>query len=237
MLIDHILKCVTGEHGLTANLAFEPINHIRLRPNVIYDIVENKKVHHLGCTDHSSIIEYKVDNGRYLHRQLSYVAQECLGIDINADAAKQLRAYGIDNIVIKDITKPGISEILDNKWDFLLMAEMLEHVDNPVDFLRSIVKEYGKNIDRVIITVPNAFGLIHLVSVIGKGVESVNYDHKYWFTPYSACKVVHESGLIIEDLIMCLYENSTPVLKENSQELMNKPILLDTIIVVARLTD
>lgn len=235
VIIDHILKCVSGEYGLTANLVFDPINHIRLRPNVIYDIVENKKVLHLGCTDHSSIIEWKVKNGRYLHRQLTYVTQECLGVDINAAAAEQLKTYGIDNIIINDITIPGIKEISENSWDYLLMAEMLEHVDNPVDFLKSIIKAYGKNIDHVIITVPNAFGLVHLVNVIGKGLESVNYDHKYWFTPYTACKVIHESGLILEDLIMCLYENSTPVLKDNIEELKQKPILLDTIVIIARL--
>jgi len=234
MLIEHIKKCISGENGLTASVRFEPIDHIRLRPNVLYDILEDKKVLHLGCTDHSTIIAQKVAGGKYLHRQLTYVAKECLGIDINTEAAEQLRGYGIDNIIIKDITKPGISEITDSHWDYLLMAEVLEHIDNPVDFLEIISKEYRKNIDRVIITVPNSFGLIHLAGVFGAGCESVNYDHRYWFTPYTACKVISESGLFIEDIIMCLYENSTPVLKENSEEIKNKPILLDTIVIVAR---
>ena len=162
-LVEDMLKSVSGDYGLMAKVIFEPVDCIELRPDVIFNIVRNKKVLHLGCTDHSSVIDWKINNDRFLHKQLSDITRECLGIDINTAAAEYLKKYDIDNIIIKDITTPGIEEILSSKWDYLLMAEMLEHVDDPVAFLKSIAKEYKNNIERIIITVPNAFGLIHLI--------------------------------------------------------------------------
>lgn len=230
MISENLLQCISGKGPLQADIALDPISNIQLRPNVIFDIVENKKVLHLGCTDHLPIIDYKIEKGTYLHRQLGYVTEKCMGIDINSHAAEHLKSHGIHNIIIKDITKPGITEIMEDKWDYLLMGEILEHINNPVDFLKSIIKEYGNYIRSIIITVPNAFGLIHLSHVTNLGRESVNSDHRYWFTPYTICKVAYEAGLEIDNMDMCLYENSASILHNHEKMLKEKPILLDTIV-------
>lgn len=233
MLSNYIKQCVSGNGPLQAEIQLSPVDNLRIRPNVIFEIAEEKKVLHLGCTDHLSIIEQKLKAGIYLHRQLSYVSKKCLGVDINSKAAEYLSQHGISNIVIGDITEPGIKEIQSDDWDYLLMAEVLEHINNPVSFLLDIKNNYGKNIKGVIITVPNAFGWIHMNSVIYHGIESINSDHRFWFTPYTLCKVAHEAGLILDDLIMCIYENSIPAIGNNEQQLKQKPILQDTILLKA----
>lgn len=182
LISEYFMQCLTGEGPLQANIRLDPIDNIRLRPDVIFDIVENKKVLHLGCTDHLSIIKYKLERGIYLHRQLSYVTNKCLGIDINREAADFLKSEGINNIIISDITKPGIKPICQENWDFLLMAEVLEHIGDPVSFLKEIKNNYKDYIHGVIITVPNVFGLIHLSPALNTGTESINSDHRYWFT-------------------------------------------------------
>ncbi len=227
-----LANCIEGKGTLMASLQFHPIDHIRLRPNVIFDIVDNRTVLHLGCTDHIEIIDNKLRSGLYLHKQLTRVTSKCLGIDINKEAVEHLKKNGINNVILRDITQPNIIEIKDEKWDFLLMAEVLEHIDNPVEFLKVIMKNYGSNIESLIITVPNAFGLIHMGNVLNTGTEVINSDHKYWFTPYTLWKVIYEAGLVLDDMIMCLYENSINVLLKNTDMLLNKPILLDTIVAI-----
>jgi len=233
MINDYFRSCISGSGPLQAEISFPPINIIRLRPNVIFDLTEDKSVLHLGCTDHLSIIEKKIEKGIYFHRQLNCVAGKCLGIDINNETVQYLERHGVDNIIVADITQPGIKEIANNKWDYLLMAEVLEHINDPVDFLKCIAKEYRNNIMNIIITVPNAFGLIHMNHALINGCESINTDHRYWFTPYTICKIVHEAGLIIDDLIMCLYEMSQSILNEYSSVIKAKPVLLDTIVLTA----
>lgn len=233
MISEYLQKCISGEGPLQAELVLPPIERVQVRPNVIYDLCRGKKVLHLGCTDHLPTIDYKIKRGTYLHQQLSFTASKCLGIDINEEAANHLKTYGIDNVLIADITKPGNSSILDEQWDYLLMGEMLEHVDNPVDFLRRIGENYGSSIDKVIITVPNAFGWIHMMQALQQGREWVNSDHRYWFTPYTLSKVVHQAGMDIDDLVMCLYENSVGILSQAEEELLKKPVMLDTILIVA----
>ena len=233
MIEKEILDGIKGEGPLQAEIPIRPLEQIRLRPNVIFDIVYNKKVLHLGCTDHMSVIDYKLENGIYLHQQLSRVSSECVGIDINSETTEYLSKRGITNIIVQDITQPGIDTILDNQWDYLLMAEVLEHIDNPVAFLKDIATLYKSNIHSVIITVPNALGYISVVEALNNGRESINNDHRYWFTPFTLCKVAYQAGLILDELIMCVYENSSQAAHANRTLLKNKPLLMDTILLVA----
>jgi hypothetical protein len=115
------------------------------------------------------------------------------------------------------------------------MAEVLEHIDNPVWFLKQIIQNYRKNIGNIIITVPNALGIYAVNNATNLGRESVNIDHRYWFTPYTICNVAHKAGLVPTELHMCLYENSAGYLENNEALLKSKPLLLDTIVLVCAL--
>jgi 2-polyprenyl-3-methyl-5-hydroxy-6-metoxy-1,4-benzoquinol methylase len=205
---------------------------MRRRPDEIFELVRGKSVLHVGCTDHLEIIEIKLQSNNLLHQQLSCVASACLGIDIDEKAAGYLRARGFENILIADITQPGISQIAAARWDYLLLADILEHIDDPVSFLKAIAVHYKNNIGGVIITAPNAFGLIHMSAALGDGIESVNRDHRYWFTPYTLCKVAYRAGLIPDNIIMCANEYAE-ISEAFREVLLDKPILMDTIILEA----
>lgn len=231
--IEALSDCINGTGNITAELKFEPIRKIRLRPNVVFDIVDNKKVLHLGCTDHIETVNEKLESGFYLHKQLTRICEKCLEIDINAEAVNFLKEKNFNNVILSDITKPNIGEIINEKWDYLIMAEVLEHIDNPVEFLKKIASNYKSNIDKIIITVPNVLGFIHMSNAINFGTETVNSDHRYWFTPYTLWKVIHQAGFVVDDIKMCLYEKSAGILNENViPQLLEKPILLDTIVAV-----
>jgi hypothetical protein len=63
----------------------------------------------------------------------------------------------LTNIFFGDITvRPKISEIGNDKFDYAVFGEVLEHIGNPVYFLKSFLSNYKENIGQVIITVPNA---------------------------------------------------------------------------------
>jgi hypothetical protein len=210
-----------------------PIDHIEFRPNLIYRMCAEERVIHLGCTDHLSRIDIRINNYNHVHRQLSYVASECIGIDTNEEAVHHLKVHGIDNVIVADMTKPGITEIESSHWDWLVIPDVLEHVPNPEQFLRDIDKVYGNNFDKILITVPNVFG-----SYISARLKSevINYDHCFWFTPYTLCKVVHTAGFEIDEIFMCSYENGTDAIRSRLNTFKQYPLLLNTIAITAKRT-
>ncbi len=232
--LEVVKKAIDGSGELMVSLQFEPYQSLSLRPDYLLDLVSEKKIIHLGCTDHVEIIQMKMNAGNYLHSLLTYVSSKCIGIDINKEALKYIKHKGITNVFYGDITLPGIKEIEEDHYDFLLLGEILEHVENPVDFLKKIVQNYGDSFDKLVITVPNAFGLPFLLNAYNNGKEEVNSDHKYWFTPFTLLKVAFQAGLKMIDLKMCLYETSKSIITgpEVEKNIKSKPLLLDTIVII-----
>lgn len=232
---EHILNGIKGVGQVDQlNIKFTPYETIQIRPNVLISKAAGKKIIHLGCTDHINYIEQRLSTGSYLHKLLTDVSEDCIGIDIAQEAIDYLKNKGIDNILYADITSPNIESIKKQKWDYMILGELVEHTENPVAFMKQIKENYGEYIDKYIITVPNALGLIFAYFAREYGIESINSDHKYWFTPYTIQKVLYAADYEVEDVIMCCYESSVGILANHYQELCQKPILLDDIVVICK---
>jgi hypothetical protein len=98
--------------------------------------------------------------------------------------------------------KPA-QQILEEKWDYLILGELLEHIDNPVLFLSQIRQKYGKVIDKVLITVPNGLRWVNIKRVF-RNKEVINSDHRFWYTPYTLAKVCTNAGLEVEEFTFLL---------------------------------
>lgn len=170
------------------------------REKYLSDIVKDKSVLHIGCADHVEVIDYKITNNLWLHKELSNVASDCLGIDINREAIDYIRkTHNVNNVTAGDVTKDNIPGILEKKWDYVLFGEILEHIDNPVDFLSSFKSLYSKNVDSFIITVPNILNIARY-RFMKEYKEVINSDHRFWFTPYTILKVLSVSGYKPEEI-------------------------------------
>ena len=148
----------------------------------------------------------------WLHGRLTEAAAYCIGIDSDAEAVREARSLSrLSNIFYGDITvKPKIAEIGNDKFDYTLLAEILEHLGNPVHFLKSFLSNYKENIGKVIITVPNALRGDNILDAL-KGRESNNTDHRFFFTPYTLAKVAWDAGLAPLSVQMALYSTAGPV--------------------------
>ena len=116
------------------------------------------------------------------------------------------------------------------KWDYLVAGEIVEHLDNPVEFLRLLNERYKQRVDKIIITVPNAFRINNLTFSM-KGQECINTDHRYWFTPYTICKVVHRANFVIEQL---LYTGSRTITANKQNFSLDNSVVSDDLIVIAK---
>jgi hypothetical protein len=161
--------------------------------------VKDKKIIHLGCVDHLPLLEQKLANNSWLHKRLTDITKRCLGIDINQEGIESIKKLGYTDSIYCDIAGKEISEtITSEKWDYIVLGEILEHVDNPVLFMKSIRENYGNSIQRAIITVPNGLRYINFKNVLKKK-EVINSDHRYWFTPFTLSKICDLAGYEVEE--------------------------------------
>lgn len=162
----------------------------------ILEITKNKKVIHLGCCDHIPLIKERIENNMWLHKLLTDNCKKVLGIDINKEAIDYIvNEVGYSNLEFWNICEKGNKNIEKEKWDYIVVGEILEHVDNPVEFLQKIQENYNEYIEGIIITVPNIlceYRIKKNKSIYG---EIINSDHRYWFTPFTILKVGNNSGL------------------------------------------
>lgn len=165
------------------------------RVDFLAEFVKGKKVIHLGCLDHGPLITDKVKNKTWIHGIITDNAEKCIGFDIEEDLMHEVsEKFGVNNIICEDITLTKNQTILAEKWDYLILGELLEHVDNPVDFLAKLKESYGDVIEHIVVTVPNILN-INRMKEMKNSQELINTDHRYWFTPYTIAKVSLRAGI------------------------------------------
>jgi hypothetical protein len=191
-----VLKFLKGDSfqtSLTVNIG-KSKHSIISREAAITGMIIGKSVIHIGCSDHQQIINEKIKNNAWLHKLITDNAEKCIGIDIDRESIEFIKnELDYKNVYYGDITSDVIDIIKVNNWDYVVFGEIIEHLDNPVDFLKVFKENYGENVNRFIITVPNIYNR-HQFRHMLNYKEIINSDHRFWFTPYTISKVLVSSG-------------------------------------------
>lgn len=146
--------------------------------------LKNKKVLHLGCADWPDTAE-KTKNNTLLHQYLAGFTKEIYGIDYCKEGIKIMKQGGIKNVFVGDIYNLHNDEnILNEKFDVLVISEIIEHLVNPGLALESIEKYILKTNPEceIIFTVPNYHNFFFSFMSGLRGKEVVHYDHKFYFS-------------------------------------------------------
>ncbi|MDG1099540.1 MAG: methyltransferase domain-containing protein [Bacteroidia bacterium] len=207
--IQEYLKGTKFSNGLIINFKNKLNNRLLDRVKYLGNIVENKRVIHVGCCDHIPLIQKKIDVNRWLHQILNDSAKEVCGIDIDNEAIEYAKSVsGCSNIINRDIIQDDLSDITDKKWDFILLGEILEHTTNPNEFLSKIHQKFKGSVKSIIVTVPNSLRLKNFKMSL-KNKEFINSDHKYEFTPYTLAKALTLSGFKVQKMETAFYDEVT----------------------------
>jgi hypothetical protein len=171
-------------------------------------LAKGKNVLHIGCVDHIQLINAKRLSNEWLHDYLISIANKCVGIDINQSSIDYLRnELRINDVYMVDIAGEPNQIISEGHWDYAILGEILEHVDDPCNFLKKIRSNYPTSIRRLIVTVPNALSYSN-VKNSRRDRELINSDHRYWFTPYTLAKVAVRAGYLPKEFFLCNYGDS-----------------------------
>ncbi len=202
------LSYVEGEEfspGLLVDLDFLPPEPNNSRQDTILEIVNGRTILHIGCTDHLPLIDEKIKNGRHLHASLLETCRKVVGVDIDQDSINHLiqnyNMSDIYNINLVTTTQENIPFSNDAPFDYAIMGEIVEHLDNPVQFLSKLRTEHGGLFSKLIVTVPNAFNY-NVLKQWKQGAEIINSDHRFWFSPYTITRVLTAAGYKVESIQM-----------------------------------
>jgi 2-polyprenyl-3-methyl-5-hydroxy-6-metoxy-1,4-benzoquinol methylase len=166
-------------------------------------LLRNKRVVHVGCCDHVPLIKHKLAADTWLHSRICRVATSCYGVDTSAEGIELMRGeLGYVEVANADIVRDEVPAIKNQDWDYMVLGEILEHLDDPVGFLTSIRQRYRANISRVLITVPNALSLLNLRFAFHHQ-ECINTDHRHWLSPYTLGRMLISSGMQPEEFFFC----------------------------------
>ena len=78
------------------------------------------------------------------------------------------------------------------------MGEIVEHLNDPVSFLKTLKEKFKDKVDRIVVTCPNAMFYKNIIDFAQKR-ERINTDHRYWFTPYTISKVMQCADIEVEE--------------------------------------
>jgi hypothetical protein len=171
------------------------------REAAITSLIKDSNIIHIGCADHIPLIQEKIANNKWLHKLITDNASKCIGIDIDKESIEYIkRVTGYKNVISGNILTDDFPEIIAGKWDYAVFGEIIEHIDDPVNFLKTFRLRFGGQVERFIVTVPNIYNNHHLSNML-KYREVINSDHRYWFTPYTISKILVAAGYIPEKII------------------------------------
>lgn len=171
------------------------------REGRITSLIKDCKVIHIGCADHIPLIREKIANNTWLHKLITDNARSCIGIDIDSQSIEYVKKEtGYNNVICGNILTDDFTEITSNSWDYAVFGEILEHIDDPVHFLKTFRQKFGGSVNGFIVTVPNIYNKHHFSNMM-KYREVINSDHRYWFTPYTISKILVTAGYTPEKII------------------------------------
>jgi len=147
----------------------------------LVDRVKGKTCLDVGSVEHDTSY---VERDDWQHKRLVASASRVVGIDIVEEFVKKLNERGYD-VRLCDATS---DEFLGEKFDIVVIGDVLEHVTNPGHLLAFALRHLNDG-GEIIVKTPNPHYKSCVKSFIKKRYY-INLDHLAWYSP---CQVLELS--------------------------------------------
>lgn len=151
-----------------------------------------RRVIHVGFAD-AGFRDTQARSGRWLHGHLSEVAADLVGLDADPEGVAAARNAGYAAHLV-DCTDPAAVAALGlDAAELVLAGEVIEHVDAPGPFLDGLATLCRPD-GQLIVTTPNALGLVNVAAGLLGGVELNHPDHLMMFTWRTLSELLRRHG-------------------------------------------
>lgn len=161
---------------------------------------EGKKVLHLGCTNYP-YTENSIKDGSLLHFELTKVARDLYGLDLDERGITILEQHGIQKIFRADLEKLEDAN-LNETFEVIIAGEVIEHLSNPGLFLNGIKRFMNQKTELVITTINAYSGMRFAIYALrGRGGinEPVHPDHVAYYSYSTLNLVIKRAGLHVKE--------------------------------------
>jgi len=172
------------------------------RDQAILALCRGRTVLHLGCVGFTdcSFSDRVRQAKESLHWSLSQMAR-VTGIDSSAAVVREYQRLGaFNNIIVGDVERLDELEIAD-KFDVILIADIIEHLSNPGLMLEGI-KNFCWPDTQIVVTTPHAFGLPNYLRFLTDRFHE-GAEHVMTFNMHNVRNFLERHGYRIEEISTC----------------------------------
>ncbi|MEM6352771.1 MAG: methyltransferase domain-containing protein [Cyanobacteria bacterium P01_D01_bin.14] len=171
------------------------------RDDFLISHCDGKAVLHVGCTDYP-FFQANFEEGHLLHQKIAKYSSKTIGIDLANEDVISMQNHGYD---VRHVNAQSMADqLLPEKFDVILLADVIEHITNPgLVFVEAqkLLKENGS----IIVTVPNAFGIIRFLKSFFR-YEQVHPDHIAYYSSVTLETMAHRFDLAVADIAWYQFE-------------------------------
>lgn len=181
-----------SEHGIGDFLHRLPQARMVDRFDWLVERCRGRQVIHIGFADSGTTVQ-RQQNGKWLHEHLASVAADLVGIDSDSAAVARAARAGYRAHAV-DCTDPDAVAALGlEPADIVVAGEVIQYVDRPGPFLTGL-QHLCRTGGRLIITTPNAYGLIFAAAATLRGIELNDPNHVTMFTWRTLTELARRNG-------------------------------------------
>ena len=140
----------------------------------ILNHIRNKEVLDIGCVNHNPL---NYQSKYWLHKLLHKYSKNVLGLDLSKEGVEYLNSIGY-NVIHEDAENFDLNKT----FDVIVAGDIIEHLNNPGEFLESCKRHMDKN-SKLLITTPNPWYWKCFLKVFLFGFYETNAEHTCWFDP------------------------------------------------------
>ncbi|MCR4378610.1 MAG: class I SAM-dependent methyltransferase [Rhodospirillales bacterium] len=143
---------------------------------LIVEMAKGLRVLNVGAAGNAA---YYRDNGMdgWLHARLVQSAETLAGLDLDGDEAQAASGQGF-NIQVGNCEHADLGET----FDLIVLADVLEHVDNPALAMANMICHLSPG-GKIVLTTPNATFFGNVVNALMRRGPNVYWDHVNLYTP------------------------------------------------------
>lgn len=139
------------------------------------------------------VCEHTVDHAQstgWMHRRIKEAARRVVGVDILEDMSAELRRRGYDVRCVDATSDVDLGE----RFERVLIGDVVEHVDNPVALLRFAGRHLAAD-GLVLVSTPNPHYYLNCRTVLRGKALVPNLEHVRWISPAYALEIGRRAGL------------------------------------------
>ena len=177
------------------------------RSDFLVEFVRGKQVAHVGFVD-SGCWAYHATFDSWLHAHLDRSAASLIGLDLDEAGVERAKEMGFEAYTVDCSDDVAVAALGLEPSELIVAGEIIEHLDDSGSFLEglhSLVKPGG----RLVVTTPNASGLLNAGAAALAGYEVNHPDHVTLYSCYTLTNLLRRHGWETEEVATYV-----PVLKE-----------------------